>query len=178
MVPDIAEAMDEERPAQPPPQLFPLVMDRMTPAAWTVMPHFVERITAFVGEHETGTRAATLAHRFQSDFGTGNRTFLGIALIDPERSSHETIRGHLLACIEQRIATGELYAVVLQWEKDVVTDVVVDEMCQQAVDTWASGKGCHRIVAMAMSPSRVRLFQRAGYRPGPQLISREVLNNG
>lgn len=149
--------------------LYPTILHRSSPAAWVVMPQFLERVRRFNGEHDA--RHGELAvDRFVRAFGAGDGSWLGIALLDADGQ----MRGHLLGCVEVRAYTGVPFAAIWQWEKDVRCSSLVDDHCRHLAEGWARSQGAPRLVALAVSAARVRLFKRHGFRPGPQMITREV----
>lgn len=149
--------------------LHPLVLHRSQEASWVLVPAFLQRVAAFSARHDS-RHVADVRERFMEDFGAGRGAYLGVALVDEDGS----MQGHLLACLEQRNLTGAIHATVWQWEKDCRCDYLVDEQCRQLLEGWAAAKGAEKLVALALTDSRARLFQRYGFAAGPRLITREV----
>lgn len=155
-----------------PLQVYPLAMSRESNAAVVLMPAFVDRVLKFLEVTGGHLNTRKIWHRLWCDFGTGDGNFLGIGLVGIDGK----MRGHLLASIEVTVSTGDRFAMVLQWEKDEPFGQEIDIQCQSILDAWARAKGLDRISALAITPSRERIFKRSGYIAGPRLITREVIH--
>jgi hypothetical protein len=146
----------------------PVVMRRTTPAAWVLMPSFLDRVRRFAGEYEESGQelGRRIAADLMNSFGRDDGELLGIGLVSPEGE----LVGHLLASAEA--VRGRRVAFVLQWEKDSLPpDEPLDRACLQILSGWAQAVGAQLVQAIALDDARARLFGRLGFRRGGVVLT-------
>ena len=152
--------------------VHPLVLHNGNEVAWMLYPTFLNRVAKFLRRYthqDVGSVPAVFAN-LMGDFGAGTNRYLGLVLVDDAG----TVHGHLLAGLEINGLTGDGFALVYQWEKDVRTNLESDKECSQLVERWAKSHDLKRLAALPSSASRARLFERFGFTPGQQVIYKEI----
>jgi len=146
-------------------------MTKDAPAAWGLMPQFLQRVYNFTVKHDETVDASQVCRDFEADFGSGVGEMYGLALVDEAGK----IRGVLLAGIEIYRRRWPC-AVVYQWEKEKDVGIEITHTCLQMVEGWARMHKLPRLRALAETDSRARLFGAIGFARGPVVVNKELSN--